>query len=106
MIVVSDTSPLNYLILIKQDHVLPLLFSQLITTPEVLEEMRARGAQEAVREWASKPPVWLEVQSPAVIDSNLQLGKGETSANSLAVELKVRRPSGWNVIETDPFVAS
>ena len=76
MIIVSDTSPLNYLILVKQDHVLPLLFSRLITTPEVILEMRATGAQEAVRHWATQPPAWLEVQSPTRIDSRLQLVKG------------------------------
>jgi len=93
MIIVSDTSPLNYLILVKQDHVLPLLFSRLITTPEVILEMRATGAQEAVRHWATQPPAWLEVQSPTRIDPRLQLGKGETSAISLAIELEVHSPN-------------
>lgn len=38
MIVVSDTSPLNYLILISADHVLPSLFGEVLAPPEVLAD--------------------------------------------------------------------
>ena len=40
MIVVSDTSPLNYLVLIGADHVLPSLFGQVMAPPEVLVDGR------------------------------------------------------------------
>lgn len=91
MIVVSDTSPLNYLILIKQEHVLPALFKELVTTPEVLDEMRADGAPDAVRTWASQPPAWLAVRSAQTLDASLELGRGESSAISLAAELQRQR---------------
>ncbi len=39
MIVVSDTSPLNYLVLIGADHVLPILFGRVVAPPVVLSEM-------------------------------------------------------------------
>jgi len=40
MIVVSDTSPLNYLVLIGADHVLPALFGQVVAPPAVLAELQ------------------------------------------------------------------
>jgi predicted nucleic acid-binding protein len=38
MIVVSDTSPLNYLVLIGADQVLPSLFGEVLAPPEVLAQ--------------------------------------------------------------------
>lgn len=92
MIVVSDTSPLNYLILIKQDTVLPTLFTTVVTTPQVLEELLAAKAPVAVRAWASAPPKWLELREARTLDPTIQLGKGETSAISLALELRDQHP--------------
>lgn len=92
MIVVSDTSPLNYLILIGQDRILPAIFPAVIAPPEVLEELRHGGAPEAVRTWAAKPPSWLEVKRATAIDPSLALGKGELAAISLAIELQPNNP--------------
>jgi len=39
MIVISDTSPLNYLILIDYQDVLPTLFGQIIIPQAVLNEL-------------------------------------------------------------------
>jgi predicted nucleic acid-binding protein len=63
MIVVSDTSPLNYLILIGADQVLPSLFGQVVAPPEVLVEMQHVKAPAEVSAWARQPPAWLEVRS-------------------------------------------
>lgn len=41
MIVISDTSPLNYLVLLGADHVLTKLFGQVIIPPSVLDELRS-----------------------------------------------------------------
>ena len=40
MIVVSDTSPLNYLILLSHVDVLPRLFGQVYVPPSVLNELQ------------------------------------------------------------------
>ncbi len=88
MIVVSDTSPLNYLILIGQADVLRALFGRVIAPPAVLAEMRQTFAPEAVAGWAGSPPQWLEVISPRTIDVNLRMGAGEIEAICLAQELK------------------
>ena len=53
MIVVSDTSPLNYLVLVDADRFLPDLFGQVAAPPAVLAEMQhartpARGSRRRV----------------------------------------------------------
>jgi predicted nucleic acid-binding protein len=44
MIVVADTSPINYLLLIEQIDLLPRLFERIIIPDRVREEMLASGA--------------------------------------------------------------
>lgn len=87
MLVVSDTSPLNYLVLIGNDSLLPSLFGQVLTAPAVISEMTRPGSPEPVRVWASAPPPWLNVRAPATIEPALRLGRGEVEAISLAREV-------------------
>jgi predicted nucleic acid-binding protein len=93
VIAVSDTGPLNYLILTESIHVLPVLFGEVYAPPAVVAELKRskRRELEPVRQWASSPPRWLTVKGPAVIDQtlSLKLGKGEIEAISLAQELDV-----------------
>lgn len=88
MIVVSDTSPLNYLVLIGQADVLPSLFVRVVVPPAVLAEMLHAGAPRVVTKWASSPRSWLEIISPKSIDHGLSLGLREAEAIYLAQELK------------------
>jgi predicted nucleic acid-binding protein len=84
MIVVSDTSPLNYLVLIGADQVLPSLFGRVLTPPEVLAEMQHAKAPPQVSAWAQNPPAWLEVRSPQKTPQFPGLGPGESAAIALA----------------------
>ena len=84
MIVVSDTSPLNYLVLIGADQVLPSLFGRVLTPPEVLVEMQHAKAPPQVSAWAQNPPAWLEVRSPQKTPQFPGLGPGESAAIALA----------------------
>jgi len=84
MIVVSDTSPLNYLVLIGADQVLPSLFGQVMAPPEVLAEMQHAKAPPQVSAWARCPPAWLEVRSPQGTTAFPGLGPGESAAIALA----------------------
>ncbi len=63
MIVVSDTSPLCYLLLIEGIEVLPQLFERVIIPQKVRDELLAPDAPKVVQEWISQPPDWLEVQT-------------------------------------------
>ena len=87
MIVVSDTSPLNYLVLIEGAGILPLLFGRVLAPPAVMVELRHPGTPPTVRAWAAAPPAWLEVRTPTSVDPSLSLGAGEAEAISLAREL-------------------
>lgn len=88
MIVVSDTSPLHYLILIDCAHLLPELYGRVITTLEVVDELSREKTPQKVRAWVAEPPAWLEVQKPTIPLIELpKLGLGEASAITLAKEL-------------------
>ncbi len=50
MIVVSDTSPLSYLVLIEEVEVLPAIFGRVVIPPAVVEELQAPGAPDAVKD--------------------------------------------------------
>lgn len=90
MIVVSDTSPLCYLLLIEGIEVLPQLFGRVIIPQRVRDELLAPAAPKVVQEWISQPPDWLEVQTITdQIDAALnQLDLGEQEAITLALQLK------------------
>ncbi len=88
MIVVSDTTPLNYLVLIGAADALPALFGRVYAPSAVINELSHPRCPEAVRLWASQPPLWLTVQDPAHADPTLKLGPGEAAAIALAEELK------------------
>jgi predicted nucleic acid-binding protein len=49
MIVVADSSPLNYLILIEQIQVLEVLYGQVIIPPAVQDEILSADAPVPVR---------------------------------------------------------
>jgi predicted nucleic acid-binding protein len=88
VIVLSDTSPINYLVLIGHVDILPTLFTQVVVPAAVVTELQHRGAPEAVQRWISQPPAWLLIRTPShQVDPNLRLGQGEAEAISLAVEL-------------------
>ena len=63
MIVVSDTSPLNYLVLIGCIELLPQLFDQVFIPQAVLDELNHERTPEAVRQWVAALPEWAVVRS-------------------------------------------
>jgi predicted nucleic acid-binding protein len=91
MIVVADTSPINYLISINEIAVLPKLYGAVIIPPAVRDELSADRAPEIVRRWIAAPPAWLEIRKPTMEpDAELlaaDLDAGELDAILLAQEL-------------------
>ena len=67
-VVVADTSPLNYLVLIEAIDLLPRLYGKIIIPAEVLSELSSKGAPSPVSDWAAKLPAWVEVRSSPVTD--------------------------------------
>jgi predicted nucleic acid-binding protein len=86
-VVVSDTSPLNYLILCGVIDVLPPLFQKVVVPPAVLTELRSRDAPSIVRTWTDALPRRVEAQSPSHRDPTLALHSGECEAICLAIEI-------------------
>lgn len=87
IVAVSDTSPLNYLVLCRAIGVLPRLFGKVVVPPSVLKELRHEDAPAAVRTWADALPPWVEAQGLAQEDLTLKLHPGERDAISLAMEI-------------------
>ena len=86
MIVVSDNSPLQYLILIDCIDALPARYGQVLTTPQVIEELSHAETPDVVRMWAQSVPTWLKIESPLKVDFLDTIDVGEASAISLAQE--------------------
>ncbi len=90
MIVVSDTTPLNYLVLINSVGVLPKLFDEVYAPTAVVRELTDPRAPAPVRLWAQSPPNWLKVADPSSrLSSTASLDAGEADAISLAKELGI-----------------
>lgn len=91
MIVVADTSPLNYLVLIGEIELLPALFSNVLVPQTVFHELQHPKTSPKVRAWAANFPLWLEVRTvvSAPTLSLAALDPGERDAIQLALELGV-----------------
>jgi len=61
MIVVSDTSPLNYLVLVGAIDVLPKLFGEVYVPLAVIQELQHPRTPVPVKQWAQSPPDWLRI---------------------------------------------
>ena len=86
MIVVSDTTAVNYLILTEHVGVLHDLYDVVIIPEALQRELTCAAAPEKVRLWMAQKPVWLEVH-PAehVTISSLDQGEAETLALAQAI---------------------
>ena len=62
-VIVSDATPLNYLVEIGAADVLPQLYGRVIIPPAVRAELNHAKTPKAVREWLSKSPAWLGVSA-------------------------------------------
>jgi predicted nucleic acid-binding protein len=76
MPVVSNTSPLNYLVLIGEIEILPALHHHVVIPVAVSEELHDPATPDAVRGWIENPPGWLEIRRP----NTCQMNGSESSA--------------------------
>jgi uncharacterized protein len=90
VIVVADTTPLNYLIQLQLTPLLEELYGEVYLPPAVVGEMQHAKAPEVVRQWAADLPRWITVASPGRTSDPELLGlhPGECEAIALAMELK------------------
>ena len=88
MIVVSDTTPLNYLIIIERVEILRSLYKEVVIPPAVLVEMQAPGTPASVIDWTRNRPDWIVVER--VAESTIiadEIEEGEAEAIALAEQL-------------------
>jgi predicted nucleic acid-binding protein len=88
MLVVADSSPLHYLILIDSAHLLPAMYGRVTVPDTVAFELSHAQAPQKVRDFIIAPPPWLSVQVPSSLLNLDELDAGEVAAISLAVEIK------------------
>ncbi|MBL8212640.1 MAG: DUF3368 domain-containing protein [Bryobacterales bacterium] len=88
MLVVADTSPLNYLVWIAQADLLPQLYERVLLPSAVHRELLDSRAPAVTRHWANHLPGWAEVVEPApqfLGDAAwMDLGAGERAALAVA----------------------
>jgi predicted nucleic acid-binding protein len=72
-LIVADTGPLNYLLLIGHIEILPILFDKVIVPPAVSRELLDPNTPLPVRSWISDPPAWVEISNstPALAGASL-----------------------------------
>lgn len=88
MIVVADSSPLNFIIRLGQADILPTLFEQVAIPPAVASELAAHPTPPEVRAVLASPPPWLTIIAPTAIERIGGIDPGEEAAISLARQLR------------------
>jgi predicted nucleic acid-binding protein len=88
MIVVADTSPLNYLLQINCESALPALYKRILVPSVVLAELSHPDTPEIVSRWLLHLPEWIDIrQTASQPDPSLALlDPGERAAILLAQE--------------------
>ena len=90
-VVIADTGPLNYLILIGHIDLLPVLFERVLVPVVVRNELASRKAPLPVQQFIADMPSWLDVRDPPLNqteDASLKgIDAGEMAAIQLATAL-------------------
>lgn len=90
MIIIADTTPLNYLVLIDEIELLKELFGSIIIPHAVFDELTRDRTPQPVKDWIDSQPQWIEVKraSRELDDVAKSLGSGEREAIALALDLE------------------
>jgi predicted nucleic acid-binding protein len=88
-VVVSDTTPLHYLVLVSRESILQTLYGKVIIPPAVLAELGHPSAPLKILNWARHLPTWVTVATPSSIPPQFEgLDFGERQTLGLAMELR------------------
>ncbi|MBM3817976.1 MAG: DUF3368 domain-containing protein [Acidimicrobiia bacterium] len=91
MIVVADSGPLHYLILLELADLLRRLYGEVVVPEAVARELAVALAPRPVRDWMSRPPDWLRVvpvERARVEEITDELDPGERAAIALAAAMR------------------
>jgi predicted nucleic acid-binding protein len=89
MIIVSDTTPLRYLIEIEETHILHALYGKIIIPQKVFDELQGQKTPLKVVRWVQNKPAWIEIRQAdiSLFTPQKYIHDGEHEAISLAIEL-------------------
>jgi len=90
-VVISDASPLHYLILIGNAELLQALYTEVLIPEAVAKELQQPATPESVRHWIVHAPPWLHVVPFTASPTPLllaDLDPGEHDAILLALQVK------------------
>ena len=93
MIVVADTGPLHYLILLDHADLLHRFYGEVVIPDVVATELSALSAPNSVRDWISRPPKWLSVvtvEAERMEEVTDELDLGERAAIALAGAIQAK----------------
>ena len=88
ILVVADTGPLCYLVIIEAVGILPQLYDRVVIPSAVLAELTHPKAPVAGKLWATTLPPWAEVKTADHAELEDILDPGEAEAIILAGQLK------------------
>lgn len=90
MIIVSDTTPIRYLVEIEKTFLLETLFGKVIIPEKVAEELGRPKTPQIVKDWMQNRPAWIEVRRAnlSLYAPQIKIDDGEREAFALAIELK------------------
>ncbi len=92
MIVVADTGPLHYLVLIGAVDVLQPLYGLVFVPYTVARELQDTNTPATVRAWMAQPREWCEIRPDPPSDPTLRfLDPGERAAITLALSVDAGR---------------
>jgi predicted nucleic acid-binding protein len=108
-LVVADTGPLNYLVLIEAIELLPNLFEKVFAPEAVRAELLDQDAPAVVRAWAAQPPGRFDVRSVSSATDDpawRKLDIGEREALALARTLAPPTWFSWTIALASPSHAN
>jgi predicted nucleic acid-binding protein len=90
MIVIADTTPLHYLILLNHADILRELYGRVIIPEAVFGQLQVDRTPAIVKQWIASCPDWLEVRRASVPQdlALTELDPGEREAIALAETLR------------------
>jgi hypothetical protein len=86
-LVIADTGPLNYLILIRHIDLLPVLFEKVVLPAAVQVELASGQAPLLVRDWIANLPNWAQVREAPLSQAEDASLKGIDAGERAAIQL-------------------
>ena len=87
-LVIADTGPVNYLILIGHIDLLPRMLERVVLPAAVQAELSSSLAPPAVQLWIADFPAWLEIAQTPPVTLSAGIHKGEAAAIAVAAAMR------------------